>query len=323
LKPPCLPDSAVLAAKACYQAALKLAAPDLVSAGERLLARISPPNWALEWSLPTWLGAIWELSPSTVADLVLSNVYGLAYIRLQDDLADGEVAESDLTTALLLSTVLYQRWMLLYVRLFASGSRFWGFLDRYMSQWVRATLRSSKPAQVAFRAYSEADLHALGQRGAPLKICVAGACLLAGQVELIPQLEAALDHLLIGAVLLDHARDWTEDLVAGRYNAFVAHASPLAQAAEHVEANRRAVLQELMVGKGARPYFALLRQQLQIAIDGSRAAGVLALADYVTWLRNQADAYGKRAARDARGQLYNLAGQVLSAIPAPMASGVS
>ena len=123
--------------------------------------------------------------------------------------------------------------------------------------------------------------------------------------------------------MLDHARDWTDDLAAGRYNAFVAHASPLAQAAEHAEANRQAVLQELMVGKGARPYFAVLRQQLQIAIDGSRAAGIPALADYVTWLRNQADAYGRRVARDARGRLHDLAGQALSANAAPMASGVS
>ena len=50
-----------------------------------------------------------------------------------------------------------------------------------------------------------------------------------------------------------------------------------------------------------------------------RRAGIPALADYVTWLRNQADAYGRQVARDARRRLHDLAGQALSTDAAPMA----
>ena len=275
----------------------------------------------LEWSLPGWLGDALGLAAASIADLTLANVYGLAYVRLQDDLIDGEIAEPERRAALLLSTLLYQKWLLIYTGLFAGDSPFWACFERDMAQWIDATLRSNRDPARAFSEFEEVDLHGLGERGAPLKICAAGVCLLTGRAELIPQLEAILDHLLIGAVLLDHAQDWGGDLAAGRYNAFVAHATPSAQVPELMELNRRAVLQELMVGKGARPYFALLRQQLQSAIDASRAAGVLALADYVTWLRNRADAYGKRLAQDARAQLHDLAGQVLSAHSAPMVAG--
>ena len=280
-------------------------------------------DWTLEWSLPGWLGDALHLPAGPTADLTLANVVGLAYVRLRDDLMDGEIPEGDRRTALMLATALYRTWLLAYTDMFASGSPFWAFFEQYMAQWAGATLHDDPSAARRFSEYDDLDLRRLGARGAPLKICAAGACLLAGRGERIPQLEAALDHLLIGAVLLDHARDWADDLAVGRYNALVAHASPLAQAAEHAEANRRAVLQELMVGKGARPYFAVLRQQLQTAIDGSRAAGVPALAEYVTWLRNQADAYGRQVARDARGRLHDLAGQVLSAEAAPPASVVA
>ena len=262
-KPPRLPQIQETAVKARFWAAIEAQCPELAAAGQQVLGRVSPPNWTLEWSLPGWLGDALRLPAVSTADLTLANVYGLAYVRLRDDLVDGEIPEGDRRTILMLATVLYQKWLLMYTGLFPGGSPFWASFERYMAQWAGATLHNDRPPAKNFSEYDDLDLHHLGARGAPLKICAAGACLLAGRDELIPQLEAALDHLLIGAVLLDHARDWTEDLAAGRYNAFVAHASPLAQTAEHAEANRRAVLQELMVGKGARPYFALLRQQLQ------------------------------------------------------------
>jgi hypothetical protein len=312
-----LSDSQETAVKTRYCAAIAAGPPDLADLGRQVLDRISPPNWTLEWSLPGWLGDALGLPVAPAADLTLANIYGLAYVRLQDDLADGEIAEGDRPAVLMLSAVLYQKWLLTYTRLFSGGSPFWSFFEQYMAQWVSATLRSHRPPATAFRDYEEADLRGLGERGAPLKICAAGACLLAGRDQLIPQLASTLDHLLIGAVLLDHAQDWIGDLVSYRYNAFVAYASPLAQVPELMEANRQAVVKELIVGKEARPYFALLRRQLQTAIDEARATGVLTLADYAAWLRRQADAYRRRLAQDARAQLHGLAERVLGSASTP------
>ena len=245
--PPRLPQMLEVAIRSEYGAALVSQPSDLAECGGRLLDRVSPPSWTLEWSLPGWLGDTLGLSAAAAAALTLANVYGLAYIKLLDDLIDNETTAGDQRTALLLSTVLHRRWLLAYTTLFSGTSPFWGYFERYMTQWVSAELQS--PPAGNLRDSAETDLRGLGERGAPLKICAAAACLLTQREALLPLLESALDHLLIGAVLLDHALDWRADLAGGRYNAFVACATSLPQTPEHVDANRRAVLQELLVGR--------------------------------------------------------------------------
>lgn len=311
MKPPCISVSEEAAARARYSAALAAAPAELALLGRQVLGRISPPNWTLEWSLPGWLGQSLGLSAAAAADLTAANVYGLAYVRLQDDLVDDEVAEEDRAAALLLSTVLYQRWLQVYIGLFAGDSPFWGFFEQSMARWVAATLDGRRLPAAASGVLDDAALRGLGDRGAPLKICVAGACLLVGRDALIPQLETALDHLLSGAVLLDHVQDWAADVTSGRYNAFVAHLSGLPQTPDRAEASRRAVTAELMLGTGGRPYFDVLQQQLRAAGDEARAAGIFALADYVLWLRREADRWRSALIRDARTRLHGLAAQVL------------
>ncbi len=308
---PRLADADVAALKARFTAGVESLAPQLAPAARALLLRISLPNWTLEWSLPRWIGEAIGLPAETCADLALANVFGLGFVRLQDDLADAEVPAAEQPAALLLSTTLYQRWISCYLRLFDRQPAFWPIFERDLTQWVRATGDSRTPFTQPFSRWGDAEFQRLGERGAPLKIGAAGACLLAERAELIPRLEKALDHLLIGAVLLDHAQDWPHDLDAGRHNAFVAFASPLPQTPERGEENRRAVLQELMLGQGARPYFALLQTEFRAAIGAARDAGIPALCDYITWLHNQAGAYGKRLAREAQAQLHGLAEGVL------------
>jgi len=291
-----------LAVKSQVEVVLAGQPPDLAELGTRLLDRISPPNWTLEWSLPGWLGGALGLDASSIAALTLANVYGLAHIKLQDDLIDGEMAGDDQRTALLLSTVLHRKWLLSYVTFFPGDSPFWGYFERYMRRWAGAEMHS--PPARAFRDYDEADLRGLGERGAPLKVCAAAACLLTQREELLPRLESALDHLLIGAVLLDHALDWTGDLAAGRYNAFVAYASLLPQTSDHAEANRRAVAEELVIGKMAQPYFQLLRRELAAASAIARQAGCEDLARFIAWLRRETFSYSKGMVEMARDRLH-------------------
>ena len=54
------------------------------------MEHISTANWYLEWNLPRWLGEAFELSLAATQDLFLGNVYSRAYVRLQDNLYDGE-----------------------------------------------------------------------------------------------------------------------------------------------------------------------------------------------------------------------------------------
>ena len=301
---PRLPETLEIIVRTHFGAALTGEPAELTEFGARLLACSAPPNWTLEWSLPAWLGGALELDASSVADLTLANVFGLAYIKLQDDLLDGEVGGDDRQAALLLSSVLHRKWLLVYSGLFPGDSLFWRYFEQYMTQWVRATWASRQEHSKPWAAWGEEDWLILGQRGAPLKICAAAACLLAQRSEQIPQLESALDHLLTGAVLLDHALDWAEDLAAGRCNAFVAYASGWPQTAEHQTANRRAVAEELLVGRAGQPHFQLLRRELTTARAAARQAGYEDLARYISWLRRETVSYSKGIAATARDQLH-------------------
>jgi hypothetical protein len=173
-----------------------------------------------------------------------------------------------------------------------------------MTQWVAATWRSHRSPAKPFRDYEDADWRSLGHRGAPLKTCVAAACLLAQRESSLGQLEQALDYLLIGAVLFDHVRDWTDDLAAGRYNAFIAYVSGWPQTPDYYEANRRAVTQELVVGQVGGPYFQLLRCELVAARALAHQAGCQDLARYISWLRHEVISYSKGMKIRARDQLH-------------------
>ena len=81
----------------------------------------------------------------------------------------------------------------------------------------------------ALRSGTSASGAAIGRdlaaRGAPLKVSVTGLCMLAVAPQILEQLDGCLDHALTGMVLYDHFVDWREDAAAGRWNAFVEHAS--------------------------------------------------------------------------------------------------
>ena len=234
--PPVLPAAEMLAASEGYLAAFRTAPPRLAEAAMAWLENIRPPQWALEWSLPFWLGETLGLPREATRRLVLSNVIGLAFVRLQDALADGETPQIGPALAPPLSTLIYQRWMQEY-RGLCDTPRFWMYFDGYLAEWLAATIAGDESPVHAFQEFGEEDFLHLAHRGAPLKVCVAAACLLAGREQDLPGVGRCHRSLLVGAVLLDHAHDWTDDLAAGRYNAFVASISPLPQTPQHREAN--------------------------------------------------------------------------------------
>ncbi len=301
--PPVLPAVEMQAARDGYLAAFSAAPPRLADAAAAWLETIQPPQWALEWSLPFWLGESFCLPSEVTRHLVLSNVVGLAYIRLQDVLADGETLPFQPTLAPLLSTLLYQRWMQEYIDLFGGNQRFWARFNQYLAEWLEATAASNEMPEHGFRDYGPDDFLRLAHRGAPLKVCAAGACLLAGREDLLPALADAIDHVLVGAVLLDHAQDWSDDLAAGRYNAFVAYASPLPQTPECGEANERRVQREICLHKAGRPYFRVARDHVRLARRLARPADCRDLDRYLAWLDEQAATCSERLASSAAALL--------------------
>lgn len=297
-----LPAAELLAASEGYLAACGSAGPELAEAAGAWLEEIRPPQWALEWSLPFWLGESMQLSRAATRRLVVSNVIGLAYIRLQDGLADGELSQFEPAKARQLAGLLYERWMQAY-RGLCDVPPFWLYFDRYMAEWSAATAAGHEAPAHTFREYDGADFLHLAQRGAPLKLCGAAACLLAGREEQLPALADAIDHMLVGAVLLDHAADWAADLAAGRYNAFVDYAAGLPQTPENRSANLAAVQGELCLGQAGRPYFEIAGRHLQVARRLAQPGGCAGLQQYLLWLDRQTSACSERLASSAAARL--------------------
>lgn len=281
-----------------YKTALAALPSRLRQSGLRLLERISTANWLLEWNLPRWLGEGLDLSPVMTGELIMGNVYGLAFVRIQDDLSDGE-SDDERETTILLGRELYNRWIERYHPMFDRQSVFWEYLDRFNGQWLRSTLEIGGPNGFELRSGQAGALRWLAERGAPLKICCVAACLLADRETLLPRLLEGVDHLLAGAVLVDHADDWQADLAEGRYNAFAAFISP--QAGK--EQNRQAVLEELYLGSAAQPYFALAQEQFRRALLYVQGAGIRGLEAYLAWAVSETAAYGGRIAEEARQRL--------------------
>jgi hypothetical protein len=271
----------MLAVYADARAALITLPAPLSSAALRLLDRITPPYWTVEWYLPQWLGDAYALSPEATHALVLANVYGLGYIGLQDDLVDGEMDDESRALKVCLAGALYRLWTEQCIGYFPAASPFWQQCHLCMNQWLLATLQSNQQPNTDFFTFvRESYLH-LAWRGAPLKICCAGAHLLA-QIEFdLHALLDAVDHLLAAAVLLDHERDWQEDLAAGRYNTFVHFASPLPQVLGEQEANRRQVLEKILLERATAPYFELIQEQIDFAMEKAQVAGCMGLLTYL------------------------------------------
>lgn len=292
-------DSALAPAQARYLAALADQPDSIYQAGRRLLARIATPNWLVEWNLPRWLGAAFGLTPQVTGELVLSNLFGLAFTRLQDDLFDGE-QDCEPQDAAVLVSILYQGWIGAYRRLFAAASPFWEYLDHFCGQWLRASLEQGGPDGAALQAGSPEALRRLAERGAPLKACCAAACLLAGHETVNQDLLAGITYLLSGAVLVDHAGDWQADLAAGRYNALAAF---IASDADHGQASRQAILEALCFGSAARPYFELACRQFRRARDCVSGLGIGELEAYLAWAEVETAAFGRKLAKNLKQQL--------------------
>jgi hypothetical protein len=268
------------------------------------LARVSTPNWALEWSLPYWLGQAFGLPDEETRALTAANVIGLAYVRLQDDLVDGEPGIEAGGTGPLLATALYHLWLESYRPLFEAASPFWRSFDAYLLQWLRGTLhdRLGMPG-AGVKMVNEAQALELAARGAPLKVGATGACLRASREQDVRAAELTIDSLLAAAVLLDHAQDWREDLAAGRYNAFVASAARREDKIGDEGGLERAVLAELFLGDAAQPYFALIQRLIGRARTEAQPLACDGLERYLDFFEQSVASHSARLAAHAAREL--------------------
>lgn len=245
--------------------------PDLVPAAQELLARISSPNWALEWGLAEWLGTAYHLPEPSRRRLLLSNVYLIAFARITDDLADGEARHP--SSDIVLATTVHHLWLREYVRIFCSGAtlqRFWRHVDAGFGAWMCAT---------------SAPTRTLSDRGAFLRISAAAACVAAGREDVLPVVIEALDDLLAGIIMLDDFFDWRHDLLASRDNSFVNYCAGTGRRARPADLNarRHRITRALYIDGAGDSFFAALHERLVRAEQASRAAQCAGLTEFIRW----------------------------------------
>lgn len=259
----------------------------------RLRDRLDPERWKLEWNLPAWLGGCFGLDARLSADICVSNVLGLASIRLRDDVADAEVATTESpASAERMSDALYDAALDVYRGQFDPSSEFWGELAVRMGQWRTATVAASvvEPDQgLASQGTAPRDL---AMRGAPLKISAFAVCLLTGHREDFAVIDRCLDHALTAMVLYDSLIDWREDLAASRPNPFVAAAR--GRALGHVRASSTGADVDIaMLMTDAIPaHFGLIVDELTSAATLASSLGVDALVGHLTHLATNLDQQG-------------------------------
>jgi len=229
--------------------------------------RLDPQHWALEWNLPRWLGQAYGLEARLSEEICLSNVLGLASIRLRDDLADGELpAATEAPAAVRMSDRLYEDALAVYRHTFEPGSVFWTHLQERMREWRAATVDGGSASQLA-------------SRGAPLKISAFAVCLLTARQDRFPLIDRCLDHALAAMVRYDHMVDWRADLTARRWNAFVASMKKTGNGGQASDAE---VLLAMLTTDVIGDYFEVIVVGLERAAALATDAGVHGLASHLT-----------------------------------------
>ena len=258
----------------------------------RVLERLDPARWPLEWHLPWWLGRELALQPDIARDLVVSNILGLAAIRLRDDLRDGDLKGTDEHAASLVSAALYEAAVQTYRSLFEPTSELWAELALRMAEWQSACDDGTAPPDLD--ADADGLTHFLARRGAPLKISAFAVCLLAGRTDVYGRVARYLDHVLAAMVLFDHVCDWQDDVAAGRWNAFVAAVSTTPQSLTNRERNRSDVLVALLAQAPVATYLERISIQLDRAAETAAQLEMTLLVGHVAAIREQIDAHAAR-----------------------------
>lgn len=182
---------------------------------EDLLTRITTQNWSVEWNLPRWLGSRFDMPEAVQRELVLANVFGLAYVRLRDDRVDRESPAISAARSRELEEALMAQASRIYRGLIGPTSIFWTHFDHSLQRW-----REAKLPRVVSPDFSVGELESLAEFGAPLYISCAAAHALADTDMPLESLIQPVEGYLSAAVLYDHLKDWRADISAGRPNLF-------------------------------------------------------------------------------------------------------
>jgi hypothetical protein len=265
----------------------------------QLFARLASPNWQMEWGLPRWLAESRGLPQTVCTCLVEANVLGLGYVRLTDDCSDGQAGPLGPEASMRLAQALYHEAIATYERLIGPHEWFWGRLDRLLAEWRSAGIQALSVD--AFRA-THTEIQGLRLLGAPLQICIAAVCALAGEENQFDRLAAPINNYLVASVLIDHMSDWGDDLAGGRPNLFVRTLLGDQPPVSRIDESKRRMAEAMLDQGRLGTYLGLALGELRDAISASRLERLDPLTEYLCLLERET----QEAADQLIGRIHTL-----------------
>jgi hypothetical protein len=184
-------------------------------------------------------------APRFVRDVLWAQFCLFLFVRIQDDLFDGQAAEKGLIYVADQFLIEAER---TFGRHFARSHRFWGLLHDALETSTRAILRVDQLQQEGSARPPEL-LEAYAQVAEIFKVGTAAVCLKQRRPRDLVALSRFADEMAMAGQIIDDLEDVEEDLRRCRFN-YVAKRLLAGHSAEPAQAVQR-VAREIMLGEGA------------------------------------------------------------------------
>lgn len=176
-----------------------------------------PPSWAVA---PIWLRDAWASAPNTtplgddrLADIVWGQFALFVFVRIQDDLLDGQY--DDLRLQFVADRFLLES-AAAFGTLTALDRAFWELYRDSLDATTRGVLEVGELERRP-GAFTEESLDLHAEVSAIFRVGAAAACLLVGRSGDLTWLNAFFDELAIAGQIIDDLTDLVEDVEVSRF----------------------------------------------------------------------------------------------------------
>lgn len=227
--------------------------------------------------------------------LISSTVYGYYYIRLIDDIVDGDRDLVQERKILPIAGYFLSEFQLGYQEYFPAEDEFWRAFRRL---WIASAASSAEDAMqrsVGFAEFERVSSRKFSAAGIP----VAATCLHYGRANLVPAWLDLVDGLGRWSQMADDILDWHQDRSLGRATYFLSEGER--------QRRREESLEDWILREGCDWGFNLLIEWMNQLQESAAQLGSPSLVDYLTW-RSSWAAEQHSVLRNGLAELARLAG---------------
>ena len=240
--------------------------------------------------------------------LISSTVDGYYYIRLIDDLVDGD-RDLDLERSILpIAGYFVSEFLRGYQKYFPADHEFWPVLRRLWIASAAATAEDAMQRSIGFSEFERVSSRKYSAAGIP----VAATCHHFGRADLVPAWLELVDGLGRWSQMVDDILDWHQDSGLGRATYFLAEGERRKPHGESIE--------EWILREGCDWGFNLLGEWMHRLQESAARLGSRSLVEYLA-LRSSWAVEQHATLRNGLADLARLAEILSRAAPAGMSCG--